>query len=225
MTGRPPSPGPGDPVERRITGLSRDIERMRRQVTELDQLVRRLGSDIAAIARPAHGSPAAGEPSSDEVLGVRSWLLVEDRDRAESDLIDLIAWLDRVYLAYPGVVLPACWLWHPAVIEELWWLRCTHADAYHPSTGTWARVGDWHDRLRPNVVERLHKEIGSCDVVVHTPERKTSKVRQLRTPLRSAVPLMAAWAAAGRPGQVPDPTEHDLEAAKQYHSEKYGGPR
>jgi hypothetical protein len=29
------------------------------------------------------------------------------------------------------------------------WLRHAHADAYHPTTDTWQRVADWHERHRP----------------------------------------------------------------------------
>lgn len=150
-------------------------------------------------------------------------MLVEDAERAELDLVDLVEWLDRVYLAYPLATLPTCWLWHPTVVEELWWLRCAHADAYHPTTGSWARVGDWHDRLRPNVVERLKKEATICEVLMHTAERKTDTASQLRTPVRSAVPTMAAWTAAGRPDPAPEPTAEDLEQAKQFQRDKYGG--
>ncbi len=34
----------------------------------------------------------------------------------------------------PTPWLSSCWLWHPEVIEELWWLRVAHADAYDPET-------------------------------------------------------------------------------------------
>ena len=75
--------------------------------------------------------------------------------------------MDAVYLRYRDADCPSCWLWHPEVVEELWWLRQAHADAYHPETGSWLRVGDWHDRQRPGVVRRLVRAVGSCELALH----------------------------------------------------------
>lgn len=32
--------------------------------------------------------------------------------------------------------------WHPAVVEELWWLRGAHQDAYNGRRASWRDVGD-----------------------------------------------------------------------------------
>ena len=93
-------------------------------------------------------------------------LLVDDPDQALADLADLAVWMDAVFLRYRDAQVPPCWLWHPEVIEELWRLYQAHGDAYHPETGTWARVGDWHDRQRPGVVRRL-RAVAGCELALH----------------------------------------------------------
>ncbi|MQA16651.1 MAG: AMP-binding protein [Pseudonocardiaceae bacterium] len=70
-------------------------------------------------------------------------------------------------LAHPGTALPSCWAWHPAVVEELWWLRNAHHDAYHGRTACWRDVGDWHDRQRPGVTARIRKAIADCELSRH----------------------------------------------------------
>jgi hypothetical protein len=142
--------------------------------------------------------------------------LAEDIDQALTLLADLIPWLDRVYLAYADAVLPTCWLWHPEVVEELWWLRCAHAEAYHPEAGSWLRAGDWHDRQRPNLVRRIRTAIGSCELSEHQPERPASHT-PAGAPLTGAASLIAGWVAAGRPAPTPAPTGGQLAEAEQHH--------
>ena len=83
-------------------------------------------------------------------------------------------WLRRVYLRYADAALPSCWLWHPDVVEELWWLRQAHAEAFHPQTGSWRAVGDWHDRQRPNLVRRLRPLVNKCELSLHVPGSRTA---------------------------------------------------
>lgn len=210
------APDPGGPEHSRLRALARDVDRTGRRVGELDTLVRQLSADVAALVgglNPASpGSGAAGEAH----LGVRSWLLVEDQERAHTDIDDLIQWLDAVYLAYPGATLPTCWLWHPSLVEELWWLRQAHAEAYHPVVGSWIRVGDWHDRLRPNVVRRIRQAAVACELSLHRPGAEKGHP-SLVAPLSQAAQTIAAWAAAGRPDPAPEPTPAELEAAEQVH--------
>ena len=173
----------------------RKVDALDRHVTQLAADLTRLVGVVTAArpphtpGRPAddHGDDKPGDEKGDEEKGqvgpvkggrgkagpavVRSWLLAADPEQAVTDLADLIEWLDRVYLRYPNTDLSACWLWHPHVIEELWWLRKAHAAAYHRKDGSWLRVGDWHDRQRPAVVRRVRETVAKCDLSLHAPTK------------------------------------------------------
>lgn len=225
-----------------VRAMARAVDRNARKTTELNEQVRRLGEDLARLvalvttpplipapaARPGAGDPTpapvkvdgpgADGPGEevDEVDGpaaVRSWLLASDPESAVADLADLVEWLDRVYLRYPGAELGACWLWHPHVIEELWWLRSAHADAYDPETGSWLRVGDWHDRQRPGVVRRVREALGKCDLSLHAPGRPQGHAPAVAPLVAHAARIAEQWAATST---RPEPTAEQLTEAGDY---------
>lgn len=213
------------PPHPHLRALGHEVERTSRRVGTLDELVRELGDQVSTLARhlgadsPEPGDPGAGSEDS----GPRAWLLTDDPEQAHIDLADLVVWLDRVYLTYPGASLPTCWLWHPALVEELWWLRHAHADAYSPA-GSWLRVGDWHDRQRPNVVRRIRAAAITCELSLHT-EGGEAATPTVRTPLTSAAGMIAEWVAAGRPDPAPEPSAAQLEAAEEIHRAMFHGTR
>ncbi len=225
----PQQPDRPDPT---VVALGRTVERAVRRIADLDGHVRRLAADVHTLAtrlnQPAPADPVDGP--GDEPPAVRSWLLATDPDQATVDLADLIAWLGDVYLRYPNTALSSCWLWHPDVVEELWWLRRAHADAYHPESGTWLRVGDWHDRQRPGVVRRARAVMGKCDLSRHRPAhgRPAAAVVPVVVPLAGhAAELATAWTStttgvpdAARPA-LPEPTEQQLAEADAHHAEQY----
>jgi hypothetical protein len=216
MTPTPP-PGPGDNDHDRLVALGRDVDRTTRRVGELEVLLRQLAADVTALARQL-GAPS---PGPGDTGAVRAWLLAEDPRQAAADLADLIEWLDRVYLAYRDTTLPSCWLWHPDVIEELWWLRRTHAEAFHPQQGTWQRVGDWHDRQRPGVIKRVRSAVRGCELALHAAGGERHHPAPL-APLAEAAEQLAGWAAGGRAGTAPEPTPAQLVEAARYDSIQYG---
>jgi len=209
--------GAGAPTpDPQVLALARAVDRTGRTVTALDTHVRQLAADVARFAavlttdRPhdPNESPddETGEGATTGPPAVRSWLLASDPDQAIADLADLIEWLDRVYLRYHSAELSACWLWHPHVIEELWWLRCAHADAYHPEDGSWLRAGDWHDRQRPAVVKRIRAAIGGCDLSLHAPDKPHGRAPLVAPLAAHATQIAAAWTTGGtRP--VPSPAQ------------------
>ncbi len=145
-----------------MVALGRQVERSTRRVDNVEVLVRQLAADVTALTQVVSDPD---EPDEDAAAdAVRSWLLTDDAEQARADLTDLTEWLNRVYLRYPQGVLPSCWLWHPAVVEELWWLRNAHQAAYD---GAWRDVADWHDRMRPGVVKRLSVAVGGCELARH----------------------------------------------------------
>ncbi len=238
---RPGAPGAaaGDP-DPRVLAMARAFDRTRRKVEGLDTHVAQLAADVTRLAgvltaqrppsrdgRPDSNPPGSapdqnGDDGPGAVPAVRSWLLADDPAQAVTDLADLVEWLDRVYLRYPGAELSACWLWHPHVIEELWWLRRAHADAYHPKDGSWLRVGDWHDRQRPAVVKRVRDVVGSCDLTLHAPSKPHGQPPAVAPLAAHAAQIAAAWATGGT---RPEPTAEQISEGAAHFQALYRSTR
>lgn len=216
-----PAGGP-DP---RVLSMARAFDRTRRTVERLDTHLTQLAADLARLTgvvtaqRPPDPtrSPDAGQGAEPDGGGepgaVRSWLLAGDAEQAVTDLAELIDWLDRVYLRYPGAELSACWLWHPHVIEELWWLRKAHADAYHPRDGSWLRAGDWHDRQRPAVARRVRDAVAKCDLTLHAAGKPQGQAAAVAPLAGHAAALAAAWAGGGH---RPEPSSGQIAEGVAY---------
>jgi hypothetical protein len=220
MTHPQNDPKRNDPENSLVVALARAVDRAVRQVERLDAVVAELAVDVTVLARamdtrvqPSGGASSGASSADASERGVRSWLLADDHDQAVADLADLAVWMDAVYLRYRDAAVPSCWLWHPEVVEELWWLRQAHADAYHPETGSWLRVGDWHDRQRPGVARRILRAVGSCELALHLtdpthPGRLTGASTYVTppapAPLASAVAQVAAAWTAARTTPEPD---------------------
>ena len=188
-----------------LTALARAVERNSRRVTDLDRLVRQVAGDLAEVAA------AVLAPDGDDTTGVRSWLLADDPEQAVKDLAALIGWTHRVYLRYPDAALSACWLWHPEVVEELWWLRNAHADAFDLRAGSWQRVGEWHERQRPGVARRVRSAIGTCELALHRHDRAAAA-----PPLAEHAELLAIAWATDPIAPRPEPTDTQLDQADDY---------
>jgi hypothetical protein len=119
--------------------------------------------------------------------------------------VDLLDWLERIYLHYPGTELAPCWAWHPDVIEELNVLRLAHAVVY--ATGDILLVQDWHDRRRPGVTRRAYVSLDGCDVNKHMPPLGPT------VPLSGSLEYIAAAKAEGKP--TPRPTAAQVEEARR----------
>lgn len=212
------SPDSGEPRDPHVLAVARVLDRTGRRVTTLEENVRRLGRDLtqltgALAARQAPGAHPTPDESIQPVPVPVSWLLAAgtDAEHLPAALTDLIVWLDLVYLRFPDTLLTGCWLWHPWVVEELWWLRGAHADAYDPETGSWLRVGDWHDRQRPGVARRVRDVLGKCDLSLHVGDRADHgpAVEPPPAPLaQHAAALAQEW---GRSGTAPAPTAEQLD--------------
>ncbi len=216
--------GGGAEPDPRIVALGRTVERTARRVGELDGMLRRLAADVLAIAKAQTADRPAGRDGDPEGPGVRSWLLADDPDQARHDVADLVDWLRRVYLRYQDAALPSCWLWHPDVVEELWWLRQAHAEAFHPETGSWRAVADWHDRQRPNLVWRLRPLVNKCELSLHTPDQEAGGPPTV-VPLAAHADAVAhVWTTtSGR--QVPPPDAVQLVEAERYTRETFRSRR
>lgn len=216
--------GSGAEPDSRVIALGRTVERTTRRVTELDGMLRRLAADVLAIAKAQTADRPSGGNDDQNGPGVRSWLLADDPDQARGDVADLVEWLWRVYLRYADASLPSCWLWHPDVVEELWWLRQAHGEAFHPEIGSWRAVGDWHDRQRPNVVRRLRPLVNKCELSLHLPGQEAGGPAA-DVPLAAHADAVASiWTTA--PGrQVPRPDAIQLDEADRYTRESFRSRR
>lgn len=67
----------------------------------------------------------------------RDWFLVNDPAVAMRWLRDLEAWYVRVYQRRTGVDLPACWVWHPGVVDDLLAMQAHHMWASKQSQPTY----------------------------------------------------------------------------------------
>lgn len=198
-------------------GLAADVERLARRVATdttrinaLAELLTQLATDVATLA-------ARSAPDGDDA--VRAWLLTEVPEIAVRDLEDLAGWLTRVYLRYPDAALPACWAWHPAAVEELRWLRATHAEAYHEDRGSWAKAADWHDRLRPGATQRLNTAYGACELREHA-EGGTRHRPAPTIALPGSEALIAqAWATT--PDTPLIPTEQQITDAERHDQQEH----
>ena len=202
-----------------VVALGRALERAVRRVDALDAGLRTLADDVRAAAT-ASTSPATA--AEDAGPAVRSWLEGTDSDQATADLDDLVDWIGRVYLRYTRAALSSCWLWHPEVIEELWWLRCAHAEAYHAENGSWLRVGDWHERQRPGVRNRVNALLGKCGLSRHVDRSGHRATRPRAAPRRTRRAPRGrriGWTSFRSAG--PMPTSGQLSEADQYETARH----
>jgi hypothetical protein len=215
--------GDACPVAVSLAGLARTVEALERRVSEVARLDKRVDTLADTLARVVMNLPSPQATSSLLPTTV-SWLNRPEepgRDtvdsRAARDAVQLLTrlgdWIGRVYLRYGDAKLPDCWLWHPDVVEELLWLHTAWRAAYHPDAPAHA-VGDWHDRQRPGVAQRIKGYAGLCSLEAHLPagERHTPAPT---TPAAEAVPDIAGWWATRRNEPGPVPTAEQLAAATE----------
>ena len=204
----------------RVAALGREVERVARRVDNMELLLRQLAADVAGLARVLEpSSPEDGEDDDTGTGAVRSWLLGEDAAQARTDIADLVTWLGAIYLRYQHAVLPSCWAWHPAVVEELWWLRQAHRAAYEAEGASWRDAGDWHDRQRPGVVKRIGAAIGGCDLARHAVNGDRRAAAQPVAPLAGAADQIATTWTEHR--TAPEPTPEQTHEANQHDQEQH----
>lgn len=204
----------------RVDALARDVERAVRAgdetVERVDAIYEGLGAvshrvgEVETMLTGLAQSVAELVPSGGRV---QSWILADEPDTTRVLLAELVGWLEQVYVRYTDTRLPSCWMWHPAVVEELLMLRHLHKDAY--AGRSWAKVGDWHDRWLPGVRDRIDKAVGHCELALHATGEREDR-RPAVTPLGQHADAVAeTWTNTGLPPQVTpdlliDARVHDL---------------
>jgi hypothetical protein len=210
------------PTDGRVGALARETERVGRRLDAVDTRLGEVGRVVGELDGHLRGlaEDVAALLTQHEATRPRSWLQVTELADARAVLIDLVEWLDAVYLRYPDASLPACWMWHPTVVEELLWLRHAHAAAYIGS-GWAARAGEWHDRHRPGVVSRLAKAVSACGLQRHMPGGQRDTKPQAAPLAGHLDGIAAAWTTTGLP---PAPSQEQLRDAQAYTAEQFRSP-
>lgn len=202
-----------EPAPATVAGLAREVEALRRAVDRAVSVAGRVEELAGVVSGLVEDYTAQGEDEPE--TPVPSWLDFDGgTPDAEVLLGGLVEWLGVVFLRYTdaAAVLPACWLWHPDLVEELLWLMRAWLAAYRVAGAKVSAAADWHDRLRPGVVRRIHATAGACSVENHLPGGDRHAPGPV-APLADAAELVAAWWTADRAGVPPEPGEEHLAAA------------
>jgi len=199
-----------DPAKQTIA-LAGELDRQGRRITALENRAGDIEGAVQSLACDVATLASYVAPGGDKKL--RSWLLVDNPKLASADLKALAQWLDAVWLHYPDAVLPSCWAWHPALVEELHVLRLAHVEAFDPKRGTVAKAADWHDRLRPHAAARISAAYRRCDLARHAPAGPAHQPTPA-TPLTGHLTAIAAQWITSKTS--PTPTPDQLREAHTY---------
>jgi hypothetical protein len=175
------------------------------EVEDLKQIVAGLSENVAALAESVNPAGDPGPP-------VVSFMLERNQEIATLAAADLEMWLAEVYQQYPDP-LPACWPYHPWVVEELLALRRAHHAAYKPKAPRHLDV-DWHANDRPGVVERIQRGVRCLNLEDHFDAQPAPGV-----PLRGALRrIVEVWVTptAGAARSLPTPTAAEVAEAEAY---------
>jgi hypothetical protein len=184
-----------------VAALAAQVERQARQLAEQRAVTERAQEsadqahrvlvDIVDRVKEIADRPA---PAGPETAAPVSWLTIEDHAAAHAALSNLVDWLQRVYVHYPGAAdsLGECWPWHPTAVEELLALRAAWHAAYTNPDATPARAIDWHDRHLSGVTRRLRATLCDCSIAAHRPGGRADHTRP-RVPAVDAAGEIAEW--------------------------------
>jgi hypothetical protein len=135
-----PGDGSAAALRAQLLGLGRDVDSLRRVVDRHDRTLRTVAGRVTDLDAQTRSSAATLADLCEQIADLvggeqgsaahRSWFATTDSRQAQSRLVELVQWLDRVYFQFPDAVLPSCWIWHPSVVEELLWLQRSWTEAF-----------------------------------------------------------------------------------------------
>lgn len=203
-----------------LAGLGREMEYVRTELKALRQDLedgldgRAAASEVERLARVVTELADTVAPPDDESGDetVPGWLNAPAASGTTRGLLGaLVEWVGTVYLRYADAdrTLPACWLWHPDIVEELCWLMSAWHAAYTSQRPSVRAAGDWHDRLRPGVVRRIADYAKACSLQNHLPGGKATGDAPT-APAADAAEAIALWWADHRQDRPPAPTEDQI---------------
>lgn len=214
----PPGLTPEPDPAAALAALAGQVDRI--QHADVADLRSRLGAITTTLASLAEQVAELADAPAEPRRPIPSWLGMAGADgpltpaTAAVLLEELIGWLARVYVRFLDGALPECWLWHPAVVEELLWLQGAWLGAYRGPGASAQRAGDWHDRQRPGVVRRVRTVAGDCSLREHL---DPAPAPALAVPAADAATAIAQWWAGVR-GPAPVPTSEQIHAADAVHA-------
>jgi hypothetical protein len=202
----------------RLMEVASTVAEMAPAVAEQTRVIEQILPVVASLSQKV----AAIKPQREPAAKPFSWMLATEPGPAQEALNDLVKWHEGVYLAYPGVSLPACWGFHPDVVEELLALRRAHCDAYQGEKASGVAALDWHSKHRPGVVQRISAAHGTCTLTQHEPGGKAAKPAPT-VPLAGHTDVIAGnWAVEH---ETPQPNQQQLDEAKQVQETRLQGSR
>jgi hypothetical protein len=205
-------------LKRRLDLFYERIEQVKGSADTANRAADRLSAAVKAL-REAHPDAGVSRPQkpaqpAKEPDPVPCWLTIADAETAAAMLARLIDWLGTVYVRYPGGQLEDCWIWHPAVVTELMALRAVWLDAHEGEKASNAAVMDWHDRYRPNVVERINRVLAPCSLSKHAADKPLAYQPGQVHGTAMAAHLAAWWARSHGAEAAPQPAEGMVRDAR-----------
>lgn len=202
---------PEIPLEDRVASLAGGQDRLTRLVDAHSVTIEDLGETVMKLWAK-EGGPG-GEAKGDAAPPRVCWMTLSDPDLAPQVMEDLVTWLQQVYVQYRNPP-PACWGWHPDIIEELLALRHTHWAAYSDKAPPQA-ANDWHEKDLPGVVKRIAAAVTKA----HTLDGHCGGNPPVPLPLPgSAARVAVVWAQRGEDWSFtgPEPTELERRTANDH---------
>lgn len=204
----PAHPDPASSDGGALARLAGQVDTLRREVAELEPIPDQVGELGRLVGQLSEALAAV--TARRRIPAAPSWLMAPGDTAETRRLLDeLCAWARAVFLRYPDAakVLPECWLFHPDVVEELLWLMHAWLAAYQGPAASVGAAGDWHDRQRPGVVNRLRKEAGSCSIERHQTRPGWSAPAGAPVPVPGVdhAEVIARWWAGRRDQAPPEP--------------------
>lgn len=190
-------------AENRLSQLGGDLSEMGADQIDTTDSVKALATEVDRLAAAiAELIDAEEEPEADETQLV-DWSTL-DQTSAVTEWDRLYTWLAEVWVPTYRITtqqLPVCWPDHPAIREQLSWLRVAWAQAFRRPRGSGGAAGEWHIRWMPAVLDAIAGIVkaASCNAGKHLdqplpPELRAGGLHDLSTPQR--------WLHAGRDADI-----------------------
>lgn len=194
-------------VDNRVMLLSSDLSEIGAGLADVANGNQQLGRQFEALQ--AAVVALAAEPAEvDDETALVDWSTL-DCEEAETEWERLYAWLDQRLVPTYRVTLAqlrACWTRHPAVREELSWLKCCWFQAYRRPGSSGSSAAEWHTRWLPGALDRIaaHWTRAGCTLGAHEGEALPEEARQS---VGSVLSTRALWLDDGRLADIADRPE------------------
>lgn len=182
-------------LEHAKTQLSSDVSELGATIATVSSSVERIESALDKFM-----ADMSDEDDSEDEAVLVDWSSL-DADAARLEWSRLENWLDQWLIPTYELTLgelPPCWMHHPAMREELSWLRSAWAGAYRTGRGSGVNAGEWHVRWLPAAIERIkgHAHRAGCSIAgKHRGELLSESARHLS----EALPASSLyWDTEGR---------------------------